>query len=59
MGHKFVKVRKGFFKNGWVEANLSLAEEKQDFMLETQNPYFIAKLASLEILDAFIHWARN
>ncbi len=48
-GHKFVKVKKGFFKNGWVAENLALNDKKQAFMLESQNPYFIAKLASTEI----------
>jgi asparagine synthase (glutamine-hydrolysing) len=48
-GHKFVKVKNGFFKNGWVAENLALNNKKQEFMLETQNPYFIAKLASTEI----------
>jgi hypothetical protein len=48
-GHKFVKVKEDFFKDGWVSENLSLSEEKQKFMLKTQNPYFIAKLASTEI----------
>lgn len=48
-GHKFVKVKDGFFKNGWVSENLALSDKKQEFMLESQNPYFIAKLASTEI----------
>lgn len=48
-GHKYVKVRSGFFKDGWVAQNLALSDKKQEFMLESQNPYFIAKLASAEI----------
>lgn len=48
-GHKYVKVKKDFFKNGWVSENLALNEQKQEFMLKSQNPYFIAKLASTEI----------
>jgi asparagine synthase (glutamine-hydrolysing) len=48
-GHKFVRIKKGFFKNGWVMENLALDNKTQDFMLESQNPYFIAKLASVEI----------
>ena len=48
-GHKFVKVKNGFFKNGWVSENLALNNKKQEFMLASQNPYFIAKLASAEI----------
>lgn len=48
-GHKFVKINNGFFKNGWVSETLALNDRKQEFMLESQNPYFIAKLASAEI----------
>jgi asparagine synthase (glutamine-hydrolysing) len=48
-GHKFVHIKNGFFKDGWVAENLTLDHKKQNFMLETQNPYFIAKLASVEI----------
>jgi asparagine synthase (glutamine-hydrolysing) len=48
-GHKFVRIKKGFFNNGWVMENLALSNKTQDFMLESQNPYFIAKLASVEI----------
>jgi asparagine synthase (glutamine-hydrolysing) len=49
LGHKFVRIKNGFFKNGWVAQNLSLNDKKQAFMLESQDPYFIAKLASVEI----------
>lgn len=49
IGHNFVRIKNGFFKNGWVAENLSLNDKKQAFMIESQNPYFIAKLASVEI----------
>jgi asparagine synthase (glutamine-hydrolysing) len=48
-GHKFLKVRKGFFSNGWVADSLGLSESDLDYMLETQEPYFVAKLASVEL----------
>ncbi|MEP6900900.1 MAG: asparagine synthase (glutamine-hydrolyzing) [Actinomycetota bacterium] len=48
-GHKYVRVKKGFFNNGWVAENLALTDKKQKFMLESQNPYFVTKLASIEI----------
>jgi hypothetical protein len=43
------RIKEGFFKNGWVRENLSLSGSAQKFMIETQNPYFIAQLASVEI----------
>lgn len=48
-GHKFIRLKSGFFRNGWIEENLSLITKAQDFMLETQDPYFLAKLASVDI----------
>lgn len=48
-GHKAVRIKKGFFANGWIEENLSISIQTQQFMLESQDPYFIAKLASVEI----------
>lgn len=58
-GHKFVRIKDGFFKNGWVEENLSLTDNKQRFMLESQNPYFIAKLASIEIFGRIYGLGEN
>lgn len=49
LGHKFVRVKPEFFRGGWVEENFSLDRRAQGFMLEAQNPYFVAKLASIEI----------
>jgi asparagine synthase (glutamine-hydrolysing) len=49
IGHKYVQVKDDFFKDGWVAENLSLTDKKQKFMLESQNPYFVTKLASIEI----------
>lgn len=49
LGHKFVKIKRGFFKNGWVADALGLGNAAQDFLVDTQDPYFVAKLASIEI----------
>ena len=48
-GHKFVKIREGFFVNGWVADVLGLKKDAQSFLIKTQDPYFVAKLASVEI----------
>jgi asparagine synthase (glutamine-hydrolysing) len=48
-GLKSVRVREDFFKNGWVTQNLALNANGLRFMLDCQDPYFIAKLASVEI----------
>ena len=48
-GHKFLRIKDGFFDNGWVSENLSLTRRSQRFLLESQDPYFIGKLASVEV----------
>jgi asparagine synthase (glutamine-hydrolysing) len=48
-GHKFVRLKEGFFNNGWVADCLSMKKSHQDFMIETQDPYAVAKLASVEV----------
>lgn len=48
-GHKFLRIKKGFFENGWIEESLGLRVDVQDYLLSSQDPYFVAKLASVEI----------
>lgn len=48
-GHKFLKVRSGFFSNGWVADSLGLRLSDIDYLIATQDPYFVAKLASVEL----------
>lgn len=48
-GHKFVKVKSGFFSNGWVADSLGLSRSDIDYIVATQEPYFVAKLASVDI----------
>ena len=48
-GHKYLKISEDFFANGWVADILGLKKDAQDFLTKTQDPYFIAKLASIEI----------
>jgi asparagine synthase (glutamine-hydrolysing) len=47
-GHKFVRVKNGFFANGWITESLGLSRSSIDLLTE-QNPYLVAKLASVEI----------
>ncbi len=48
-GHKFLKIDQGFFRDGWVADNLGLSRSAQSFLVESQEPYFVAKLASVEV----------
>ncbi len=48
-GHKYLQIKPGFFRGGWVADSLGLASSVQSYMLKTQDPYFVAKLASVEI----------
>ena len=48
-GHKFIRVNDRFFADGWIADSLGLKKNAQEFMIRTQDPYFVAKLASVEI----------
>ena len=44
-----VRFTKEFFKNGYVAQHLQLDDSALDYMLRNENPYFIGKLASVEL----------
>lgn len=44
-----VRFTKEFFKNGYVAQLLQLDDVALDYMLKNENPYFIGKLASVEL----------
>lgn len=48
-GHKDLRVKPDFFRNGWIEDVLRLDRRSQDYMIKTQNPYYLAKIASIEV----------
>jgi asparagine synthase (glutamine-hydrolysing) len=48
-GHKYLKIKDGFFRNGWVAESLGLSNDVLSFLQESQDPYFVAKLASVEV----------
>lgn len=48
-GHKFTEVDAGFFRDGWLSDTLSWNNDTIDHLVKTQDRYFVAKLASLEI----------
>jgi asparagine synthase (glutamine-hydrolysing) len=48
-GLKSVRVKDEFFKNGWISNNLALTNEMLNFLVEKEDPYFVGKLASVEI----------
>jgi asparagine synthase (glutamine-hydrolysing) len=49
MGLRDVRVGEKFFKNGWVEDALTLGTDTQKYLIKSQDPYYIGKLASVEI----------
>jgi len=48
-GHKYLRVNENFFRNGWIAESLGLSSDVQKYFLQTQDPYMIGKLASVEI----------
>ncbi len=58
-GLKNVRLKKGFFSGGWVAETLGLSDEVQNFILEKQDPYFIGKLASVEIFGQIFGFGKD
>jgi asparagine synthase (glutamine-hydrolysing) len=48
-GHKFIEVDAEFFRDGWLSDTLGWDNKTIEHLVETQDRYFVAKLASLEI----------
>ncbi len=48
-GHKFLTIKDGFFRDSWVADSLGLSNKAQSYILQTQDPYFVAKMASVDI----------
>jgi asparagine synthase (glutamine-hydrolysing) len=49
VGHKHVSLKSDFFKNGWLAEVLKLDSATLEYLVSTQDRYFVAKLASVEI----------
>lgn len=49
VGHRSACVDEKFFKDGWLSNYLELDSKAIEYLMKTQNPYFIGKLASVEI----------
>lgn len=48
-GLNAIQIGADFFKNGYVASLLNLTNNALDYMIKNENPYFIGKLASVEI----------
>ena len=48
-GHKNVRVRRGAFLGGYVSELVGLTAQAEDRMIEAADPYFVAKLVSVEV----------
>ena len=48
-GHKNVRLRRGAFSGGYVAELVGLTSQAEDRMVAHADPYFVAKLASIEV----------
>jgi asparagine synthase (glutamine-hydrolysing) len=51
-----LKFKKDFFKNGYIAENLKLDDTALNYLIENENPYFIGKLASVELFGMNYHY---
>jgi asparagine synthase (glutamine-hydrolysing) len=59
LGHKFIRVQTGFFRNGFVWDALGLDTATEEYMIKTQVPYFVAKLVSVEVFGRLFGWGQS
>lgn len=48
-GHVDMRVGAGFFRDGWVAELLELSDPAIDHLVADEDPYYVAKLASVEV----------
>lgn len=48
-GHKFIEIKHGYFKDGYVSELFGLPVKAQEYMIRDQNPHYTAKLVSIDI----------
>jgi len=58
-GHKDIQVAPGYFAGGYAESLLQMNGDIEDYLLRTQNPYFVAKLVSLDVFGRLYRDGRN
>ena len=59
LGHKYIRVKSGYFANGYVGSLLGMSHESEDYMIRTQSPYFVAKLVSVEVFGRLFGMGQN
>jgi asparagine synthase (glutamine-hydrolysing) len=54
-----LKIQKDFFTNGYIAEHLQLTKQALHYMIENENPYFIGKLASVEVFAMLYEYHYN
>lgn len=54
-----LKIQKDFFTNGYIAEHLQLTKQALHYMIENENPYFIGKLASVEVFAMLYEYHCN
>ncbi len=55
-GQMYMKVDNGFFQNGFWQQQMEMTSDAVRYMCDTVEPYFLAKLASVEIWGRLFVW---
>ncbi len=58
-GHQYVRVKPGYFRCGYAADILSLSSAAEDHMIRSQNPYFVAKLVSVDVFGRIFAWKES
>jgi asparagine synthase (glutamine-hydrolysing) len=57
-GHADMRIDAAFFRDGWVADALELSDAAIDHLVERESPYYVAKLASVEVFGQLFERAR-
>ncbi len=58
-GHKNIRVKLGYFENGYIAHLLRLSKKDEEYMLRTQSPYYVAKLVSVDIFGRLFAFSES
>lgn len=58
-GHRHLKVKEGYFQDGYAASAFSLSREAEKFMCENGSPYFLAKMISVDVFGRIFEMGQS
>ncbi len=58
-GHMYLRLEPGFFRDGFWQQSLGMSQPAVEHMCRTEDPYLLAKIASVEIWGRLFLWKQS